>query len=141
MSRDGKGPSARFRATIRTPAQYPSTIRNGTALWLCLSALLHGCTTVEIRGSTGSVTKHYFGRVYLRVDLEDGETRVLGHDVRGVGLRVGNGVGVGYFRDRKISVPLDCRLVVLVDDDRKLAGAIRLLSEATKGERLCGTDF
>lgn len=57
-------------------------------------------------------------------------------DVTTVGLRLDRGVSLGYVRDRLLSLPFDCRMVVFIRSTSELAHAERVLRAATK-EELC----
>ncbi|MNR26673.1 hypothetical protein D3C85_1439030 [compost metagenome] len=54
-----------------------------------------------------------------------------------LGLYAGNGVGIGYVRDRRVVVPLDCRLVVLVANQQQLDHAMQRLNAMGKTGGLC----
>lgn len=57
----------------------------------------------------------YFGWVKI-ADPPSDPTAVARQDLAAVGLRIGNGIGLGYFREQRLSVPLDCRVVVFVQN-------------------------
>jgi hypothetical protein len=90
---------------------------------VALSACALG-TTVH---ADGSATRHYLG--YVAVTMPRPGGKVYSSETSVVGLRIDNGVGVGYVRDRMVVVPLDCRTVLLVANQRQYDGAVRHLHE------------
>ncbi len=57
----------------------------------------------------------YFGWVRI-ADPPADATGVTRLDLTALGLRVGSGIGLGYFREQRLSVPLDCRVVLFVQN-------------------------
>jgi hypothetical protein len=99
------------------------------AIFICL---LTGCVTID---PDGTLTRHYFGYVKVIVPLAydpSGTTRAV--ETTTIGVRVENGVMVGYVHDKLISVPLDCRLVVMVRNNRQLDEAVDKLAKASRGD-------
>jgi hypothetical protein len=79
-------------------------------------------------------TTSYLG--LIRVVVPPDETsRVIAFDVKAVGLRVGNGFGIGFFDDDRLYVPLDCRTVILVANQSQLDSAIHTVKNM--GEDIC----
>lgn len=98
-----------------------------------------GVTTIR---SDAMVERHYLG--YVKVVVPDSYSerqRVSATDVAAIGLRVENGLGVGYFRDRKVVTPLDCRFVVLVKTRQQLDETVRLISKADLRGDICASVF
>lgn len=93
------------------------------------AALSAACATAAVQVPGGGATEqHYFG--YVRVVRHaTSSTPVSVSDVRALGLRVGGGLGVGYLRDRQLVVPLDCRVVFLVEDQPQIDHAARLAAQ------------
>lgn len=106
------------------------------AVWVSTLSLT-ACTPLATVNPDGTTSHHYFG--YVKVVVPQGyssEGQIHSVDVTSIGLQVRDGVGVGYFRDNRITVPLDCRLVVLVRNQEQLDKTIDFLK--TKGaDNLC----
>jgi hypothetical protein len=100
-----------------------------------------GCTTLSIESPAGPAGhRTYIGVVTVQApidpDLPLTPARVRQLDVSAIGLRIDRGVTLGYMRDRLLSVPLDCRLVVFIRAAPDLVHAERMLRASTK-EDLC----
>ncbi|MBF0563788.1 MAG: hypothetical protein HQK89_00955 [Nitrospirae bacterium] len=103
--------------------------------------ILTGCTPLTTIRYDGSVVKHYFG--YVKVI----EPPTFGHneefkvsEIETFGLRIYNGMGVGYFHERNEFIPLDCRLVIRVTDKRQLDRVFETLSNTKiMEEGICAT--
>jgi hypothetical protein len=100
-------------------------LRIAGALLICL---LSGCSV-----DRGNAT-HHFGYVRI-VDASDDRV-VASKSVQTLGVRIGDGVGVGYFDEWRIAVPLDCRIVIVVRNQAQLDEALERLEDVPKGE-LC----
>lgn len=92
-----------------------------------------GCSPLVTVRADGMTTRHYFGYVRLVGPNNPavGDERITGTNVSVVGLRVENGVTLGFAHDRIFSVPLDCRAVFLVSDE----GAFDAIVETLKNPR------
>jgi hypothetical protein len=122
-------------------------IRN-TFLALATFSLLVGCTTIR---DSGELVRHYFGYVKVitpAVHAPDAAVRVLEVENYGVWLGVdrrpaaedaaGYGVGLGYRRDRRELIPLDCRVVVRLATRQQMAEFLELLEKTeTDKEGIC----
>lgn len=93
-----------------------------------LSATMGGCASSAIVQPDGTMVRRYFGYVRVEVPQAEASQPVYVSDVSAVGIRVGDGFGVGFLRDKQVVVPLDCRLVVLVSTQKQLDDAVRRLS-------------
>ncbi len=110
----------------------------GSFLPLCLVALaLSGCASVGTIEPDGSLVRHYVGYVKVVVPQAAARGAVYTSDVSVLGLRVGNGIGVGYSRDRQIVIPLDCRLAVLVANQAQLDDAVARLNTLFSTRDIC----
>lgn len=119
--------------------KYPCYLRLLKVIGLfLLSSLAVSCSTVKIWDDSGSV-RHHFG--YVRV-VTPPTTSTIGKfqamEFTTMGLRVDNGLGIGYFHERNEYIPLDCRLVIRVMNEQQLVDVIRNLSFMKK-EGLCVT--
>ncbi len=61
----------------------------------------------------------------------------IGRKSEHYGLRISDGIGIGYMAQNIVAVPLECRVVVLVQNQQQLDRAIHLYrTELSKGD-LC----
>ena len=88
-------------------------------------------------GSREAQSSHYFGFMELE-PLGDADDAVRGRSIETFGLRVGPGVGLGYFDETLVSVREDCRLVIFVPTEAALDRVLTVLKDWDKGE-LCTT--
>ena len=96
-----------------------------------IACLLAGCAFNE--GKT-RIT-HHVG--YIKIVESEGSTAgVVSRSVRTVGVRVEDGIGVGYFDEKHIVVPLDCRLVIITQSQAQLDEALQYLENLQRKE-LC----
>jgi hypothetical protein len=100
-----------------------------------LSLNLFGCASETNAQNSFSEETRYYGFFRTSMPKKDtGEDRIRLYETSGTGLRIGNGIGLGYFHDKTITVPLDCRLVLLVHNSEQLklaADLIRGLQESS----------
>lgn len=140
---------APFSISWRLPTmrhwQCHSTLPSIAARQLAATAaliLVSGCGPITTIRPDGFVERHYIGYVKVLVpDSQFKEGRVSASDISAIGLRIENGVGVGYFRDREITTPLDCRVVFLAKDREQLKETVDLLHNKMGGNNLCATVF
>lgn len=108
--------------------QIPFTRIFSTHLLILVLATSGGCASKVSIHPNGTLVRHYFGYVRVEVPQADASQPVYVSDVSTLGIRVGNGIGVGYLREKQIVVPLDCRLVILVSNQGQLDDAVKKLS-------------
>lgn len=114
---------------------------------LLLSALgmssLLGCSPMTTVAPDGTIAYHHFGYVKVIVPNTYSSTdkTVSATDVSTLGIRLQNGIGVGYFRDKQVVVPLDCHTVFLVSNQEQLDKAISTLNEIHKTEGVCAAIY
>lgn len=58
-----------------------------------------------------------------------------------IGLRVESGLGIGYFRDKQVVTPLDCRTVFLVKSQEQLNRTMALLQNSLEEKDICAAVF
>jgi hypothetical protein len=110
----------------------------GLLLLLALFALLGaGCAPMVTVDEDGRTIEHHFG--YVRVlkppkTSDVGKFRVEG--LQTYGLRVEDGIGVGFFQANRVYVPLDCRFVAIVANQAQFEHLLRTLSHLEK-DQLC----
>lgn len=123
-----------MRSTPTSPALLP--------LAALLALQLAGCTTLSIESPGGPLAgqRTYVGIVTVAAPVSPDRPlatpRIRQLDVSTLGLRLGGGIGLGWTRDRLLSIPLDCRLVIFIRDTAELAHAEKLLRAITQ-EDLC----
>ncbi|TDM04910.1 MAG: hypothetical protein C4K60_20975 [Ideonella sp. MAG2] len=71
-----------------------------------------------------------------RADLAPPAIKAM--DLSTWGLRLGQGLALGYHRDQLLTVPLDCRIVFIIRDSAELRHAQSLLQQLGQ-EPLCTT--
>ncbi len=105
-------------------------------LFCCLTAgALSGCAGLGTAKPDGSLVRHYLGYVKVSIPQAAAHKAFYTSDVSVLGVRLGNGIGVGYSRDRQVVVPLDCRIAVLVANQAQLDDAVaRLPTLFSKGD-------
>jgi len=93
-----------------------------------LLAAMGGCASSVTVQPDGTMVRRYLGYVRVEVPQAEASQPVYVSDVSTVGIRVGDGFGIGFLRDKQVVIPLDCRLVVLVSTQEQLDDAVRKLS-------------
>jgi hypothetical protein len=104
------------------------------AVLVCLG--LSGCVvrTSHVNGEVASTRLLGF----VKIDTyEDQGLQVTRNTLATVGLRVGEQSGLGFFSESTLSIPLDCRVVVLVTSDSQLEAVRRFMQDPTRGTELC----
>lgn len=102
---------------------------------LCCSS----CVAITTHGEDGSVIKHYFGYVRIKEPAKVGNPDFKVREIQTVGLRVENGFGVGYFKEREEFIPLDGRLVIRVKNTGQLKWIKDNILPFIKEKDLCTT--
>lgn len=95
---------------------------------LLAGLLASGCTT---RLPDGSTRRHYFGYAVVTVPApSSANERMLVREVRNCGLGVGAGSAVlGFGAERHIALPLDGRMLVVVQTDEQLQRTLQFIKE------------
>lgn len=112
-----------------------SRILCSVAVLVCLCA----CTHVSIEAADGAFERRTYVGV---VSVGGGSYGTPGHepvrqlDATTLGVRVDTGFSIGYLHDSTLSIPADCRLVVVVKTAAQLEHAARIFNSLTK-EALC----
>jgi len=86
-------------------------------------------------GTSDVSDAHYFGYTSFE-GISSEADGVAGKSLETIGLRIGPGVGLGYFKETRIWASPDCRLVMLVPNERALARVLETLEQFNGGE-LC----
>ena len=113
--------------------------------WLMSALLLGGCSTVSVDDKGRSVT-HNFGYVRLIVppyyspqkdEINGEDIDFFAFGVKAVGLRAGSGkFSLGYSATDVVNIPLDCRLVALVQNKEQLERLVEAIDRLQEGQ-LC----
>jgi hypothetical protein len=112
---------------------------------LCLASLNIGCAAYSA-SAQGFMTKRYFGWLEVTTKANPADTAQTAQQtikqgqierVRTIGLRVSNGVAIGYTDDAMISLPLDCRLVIVVKTIEQIRQIAETYPQLLKTEHLC----
>lgn len=101
------------------------------------ASCLGACASAPVIEPDGTLVRHYLGYVKVAIPQAVAQRPVYVSDVTVVGLRMANGIGVGYSRDRQIVVPLDCRLVLLVATQAQLDAAVDRMPAALASANAC----
>jgi hypothetical protein len=109
-------------------------------LVLITSSLLSmSCTSHTSIDEKGRTVVHHFGYVQVikppLIDLNN-EMNVTG--VTTFGLTVQDGITLGYKENKTISVPLDCRVLVILENKEQLDRFIKHINNI-EGEEICST--
>lgn len=113
-------------------------------LVIMLSAsVLLACSPITTVATDGTIAYHHFGYVKVIVPntYSSTEKTVSATDVSTLGIQLRNGIGVGYFRDKQVVVPLDCRTVFLVTNQEQLDKAVKTLNDVNKMEGVCAAIY
>lgn len=105
--------------------------------------LLSACSPLTTVAPDGTISYHHFGYVKVIVPntYNSSEKTVSATDVSTLGIQLRNGIGVGYFRDKQVVVPLDCRTVFLVSNQEQLDKAISTFNATNKMEGVCAAIY
>jgi hypothetical protein len=95
-------------------------------LALALLAPLAGCFSVRTQRADGTEVVHHFGYAREEHPVATGGVQVA--DFSSFGLRVDQGVHLGWWKAREERVPLDDRFVVHVKDRSQLEAVLRALA-------------
>ena len=83
------------------------------------------------------IVTHHFGYVKVVTPAPNApDAGVVSLGLETYGLRLEDGLGIGFFSDKKLYIPLDCRIVVLVANQAQLDRAIEHLNASAK-EGVC----
>lgn len=105
------------------------------ALLLATGLLLCGCTSTQ---EGGYRTSTYLGWHTVQEKLPHSpEQAPVVERTRTLGLRLGPGLGIGYFDDSRIELPPECRLVIFVKDLQQLAQIFEAYPRLQQGDNPC----
>lgn len=104
---------------------------------MLLLAFSNGCVSYVSRRADGTVVRRHFGYVEVATPPQastSGDVSVM--EITSAGMRIQHGIGLGFFKERIETIPLDSRLVIRVQNQAQLDQVIRILGPITK-EGLC----
>ena len=109
------------------------------ALLSAASVLMCGCASTQ-EGEYR--TRSYVGwHTVLEKLPHSPEQAPVVERIRTWGLRLGPGLGIGYFDDSRVEMLPECRLVILVKDLRQLAQFFNAYPQLKQEMRPCVTPF
>jgi hypothetical protein len=81
------------------------------------------------------MSANYFGWVRITSQRSDENlpSQISAIDTKVIGVRVENGVTVGYSDGHRYDIPLDCRFVIFVHDKDQLEFVSRQISQFKEG--------
>ena len=100
---------------------------------LGLLACSSGCLSFVSYRADGSVVRHHFGYVAVTsppASSTAGDVSVM--EITSAGVRIQHGVGLGFFKERIETIPLDSRLIVRVQSKQQMDEVIKILGPITK---------
>lgn len=104
--------------------------------------LLNGCAErISDNNASTSARGMYFG--YLEVSHPASVNLPTSSEISGVrvfGIKIENGVTIGYSDTTLVSVPLDCRVLIVVKTDEQLR-QIRSLLEQSLEKNICSAEM
>lgn len=103
---------------------------------ISIQLALPGCHTVEI-SNPDTFSRTYFGYVHLNVDRSEKKRHEYVSNSTIVGASFNDGIEIGYINTRILSIPLDCRIVVIVSNNEQYEQASNLLQLIQKGASGC----
>lgn len=115
----------------------------GQAILTTLAAVLPGGCVVA-PGAPG-VSGHYLGYVRLEAPDASGAGRVSRVDTLGAWAEPASttggpaSLGLGFRRTERVSVPLDCRIAIIVRSEAQMADA-RTLVQSLEGQPACAVN-
>ena len=95
------------------------------------------CTSKITVDEKGRTVAHHFGYVQvIKPPLTNGNINVTG--IKTIGVTIQNGITLGFEENKIVSVPIDCRVLVIVQNDQQLEYFIKHF-EKSKGKEICAT--
>ncbi|TWX65524.1 hypothetical protein ESZ36_17105 [Colwellia demingiae] len=99
--------------------------------------LSSACTSKITIDEKGRTVAHHFGYVQvIKPPLTNKNINVTG--IKTIGVSIQNGITLGFEENKIVSVPMDCRVLVIVQNKQQLEHFIEHL-EKLKGNEICAT--
>jgi len=100
--------------------------------------ILTGCSTTSV-DENGRVVVHNFGYVkIIKPPTYPKEKTINVTGTKLIGFSIGDGFTFGYKKNEVIHVPTDCRVLVIVNNEKQLQHMIKEMSLIGEGE-ICAT--
>jgi hypothetical protein len=117
---------------------YIKIIFKGTAFAL-LFTFLSGCSPMTYKFKDGSSSTSYFGYIkFIEPPTLSPNDDFKVAEIEAYGIRISKGIGLGYFHERLETVPLDCRIVIRVNNEKQFKMAEEIIFPIAK-EGVCLT--
>ncbi len=82
---------------------------------ILIFVFISGCTTTTYKFKDGSSSSSYFGYIkFIEPPTLSPNDDFKVVEIEAYGIRIMNGLGLGYFHERLETIPLDCRIVIRV---------------------------
>jgi hypothetical protein len=100
---------------------------------------ISGCATTTYKFKDGSSSSSYFGYIkFIEPPTLSPSDDFKVAEIEAYGIRIMNGLGLGYFHERLETIPLDCRIVIRVINREQFKMIEEILLPIAK-EGLCIT--
>lgn len=113
-------------------------------LWLATALIAiscaAGCSTVGSVGPGTSQDAYYLGVIRVQTNGDGSPEVPKVQRISGVGFHFDNGLTAGYFSRLQISVPQDCRVIV-INRNEHADGHIQELLTRLGGKSICATEL
>lgn len=103
-------------------------------LSLFLIQLLMGCAQSPV--NNGYRSRSYFGWI-TAVEKIDADGAIKLESVKTMGIKVGQGFGIGYFEDSSVILPLDCGMVIFVKTIDQIEDLFKTYPHLRQGDNPC----
>lgn len=101
-----------------------------------------GCVLTTTYYDDGKTETRMVGFIHLYAYRFSGdEARAVATRLQSFGIRLGGESGIGYFDEREVVLPFDCRIVFLVRTDAQLRAAEKTIEDGLAGRDPCVTRY
>ncbi len=110
----------------------------GLILTLATAGSMLGCTSLSPNPESSEV-RHYLGYVKIQNGY-DKVGKITAENVLFVGVKISQGFEIGVSGSRFLSIPLDCRAVILVHNKTELQEAVSTISKLGL-DKICASEL
>jgi hypothetical protein len=110
----------------------------GLILTLTTAGSMFGCTSLGPYPESPEA-RHYVGYVKIQ-NSYDKVGKITAENVLFVGVKVSQGIEVGVSGSRFLSIPLDCRAVILIQNKTQLQEAVSTISKLGL-DKICASEL
>jgi hypothetical protein len=112
---------------------------------MVVAAITTACTSISV-DSNGMINKRYIGWLEVVSKPKSGYSgdsieKVVNEGrierVKTLGLRIADGISIGYSDEHILSLPLDCRLVIVVKTIEQIRQIVENYPQLLKTKNLC----